>query len=88
MKKYKLKPEYEGIIVSKNHMALGKITFDPTKVAPENYHNYVKLGFEELFEEIIEAVVQLLIEKTIDLVEDVVDNVKEKRAVKNARKNS
>jgi hypothetical protein len=52
MSKFKLKAEYEGIILTRTNMALGQITFDANKIKEEHFEKYVKLGFGELFEEV------------------------------------
>jgi Mg2+ and Co2+ transporter CorA len=81
--KYKLKEEYKGVIVTRNHMSIGKVTFDANIVKEEHYENYVKLGFDELFEEIVETIVEAVVDAIVDKVEDIVDNIKAKRKVKN-----
>jgi hypothetical protein len=89
MMKYKLKDEYKGVKVTRNHMGIGKVTFDANIVKEEHYENYVKLGFGELFEEILETIVEIIVDKVIDKVEDVIDkaedvidNIKAKRKIK------
>lgn len=52
----RVKEIYKGLIVQKNHMIVGNITFDSTKVSPEHYENFIKLGFEELFEDVPETI--------------------------------
>ena len=41
----KLKEQYKDVIITK-----GEITFDTTKVSPQNYEFYYKNGFSEVFE--------------------------------------
>ena len=88
MIKYELKPEFEGTIVTRNNMSVGKVTFDATKVKPEHYQNYVKLGFQELFNEIVETAIEntirLIVEETQEIVEDVIENIQDKK--KNKKK--
>jgi hypothetical protein len=79
MIKYELKPEYQGVKVTRANLTLGKITFDANTVLPEHYENYVKLGFEQLFNEIIETVVEAAIHL---IVEDVIENIQDKRKAK------
>lgn len=67
--KYKLKPEYEGITISRNVMGLGNVIFDANNVEPEKYHNYVKMGFEFLFELVIDEVIEWVGEKVEDWIE-------------------
>jgi len=55
MKKLKLKEEYKGVIVTRNHMKVGKVTFNANSVKEEQYINFYNLGFEELFIEVEEA---------------------------------
>lgn len=69
MAKYKLKPEYDGVIVSKQVPGLGQVIFDPTKVEPHKFENYVRLGFEYLFEMVIEEVIEWVGEKVEDWIE-------------------
>jgi hypothetical protein len=45
-----IKKECEGLIIKRNCMAYGQVTFDYYKVLPEHYINYHKLGFP-IFEE-------------------------------------
>lgn len=82
MERLKLKKEYEGLIITKNVLGLGQVTFDPSKVDPINYENYSKMGFEELFEKVIDNVVELIVED----VEDVNENIVEKRKTKRQSK--
>jgi hypothetical protein len=82
MTKYELKPEYQGVKVTRNHMLIGKVTFDANTVSPEHYHNYVKLGFEELFNEIIETVIDAAVHLIVEKVEDIVENIQDKRKAK------
>jgi len=51
MSKFKLKPEYQGVIVTRTNMSLGQVTFDASKVDEKYFEKYVNLGFGELFEE-------------------------------------
>lgn len=41
----RLKPEYDGVTITKNIVGLGEVTFSPT-VKEENYDNYLNLGFD------------------------------------------
>lgn len=52
MKSLKIKPEYQGLIITRNHMILGQITFDPFKVDPEHYINFYNNGFDYIFYEV------------------------------------
>lgn len=47
----RVKKEYEGVIVTRNVMGLGQVTFDPSKVDERKFENYVRMGFTEMFEE-------------------------------------
>lgn len=80
--KYKLKQEFQGVRVTRNHMGIGKVTFDANSVNPEHYENYVKLGFEELFEEILETLIEVVVDTLVEKVEDIVEDIKAKRKVK------
>lgn len=82
MIKYELKPEYQGVKVTRAHMVVGKVTFDANTVSPEHYENYVKLGFEELFNEIVETIVEVVVDAIVDKVEDIVQDIKAKRKTK------
>jgi hypothetical protein len=82
MIKYELKPEYQGVKVTRANLTLGKITFDANTVLPEHYENYVKLGFEQLFNEIIETVVEAVVHLIVEKVEDVIENIQDKRKAK------
>jgi hypothetical protein len=65
--KLKLKEEYRGLTITKNHFLLGWITFNDG-VDPKHFINYQKWGFdifEEEYDEIVEEV-DKVIEKTID----------------------
>lgn len=52
MKHLTLKEEYKGVIISKLYPGIGNITFDPAKVKPESYKNYIQFGFDHIFDEI------------------------------------
>jgi len=80
--KLRLKDEYKGVIVSRNDIKIGRITFDSNKVSEENYKNFYKLGFEYLFELIIEEV----IEEIKEFVEDKIETVKNKRKTNAGKK--
>ena len=82
MKNYKLKEEYEGVIVSRNVPGLGNVIFDPTKVEPRKFENYVKLGFEYLFELVIEETIEWVGEK----IEDWIEIKQEKKKIKDLPK--
>ena len=73
MAKYKLKEEFEGVIVSRQVPGLGNVIFDPTKVEPHKFQNYVRLGFEYMFELVIEEVIEWVGEKIEDWIEDKFD---------------
>ena len=79
--KYQLKPEYEGLRITRNNIKLGQITFTPD-VKPEHYKNYVALGFEELFIEVAEEIVADAIHLIVEKVEDVIENIQDKRKAK------
>lgn len=70
MAKYKLKDEFEGVIVSRQVPGLGNVVFDPTKVEPHKFENYVRLGFEYMFELVIEEVIEWVGEKIESWIED------------------
>ena len=78
MKNYKIKDQYKGLIITRNVFALGQVTFDPSKVDPKDYKNYVKMGFEELFEEVIEEIIQLIVEEVKDVIEDIKEDIQER----------
>lgn len=73
MAKYKLKEEFEGVIVSRQVPGLGNVVFDPTKVEPHKFENYVRLGFEYMFELVIEEVIEWVGEKIESWIEDKID---------------
>lgn len=79
MKNYRIKEQYKGLIITKSVFGLGQVTFDPSKVDPKDYKNYIKMGFEELFEEIIEEIIQLIIEEVKDVIEDIKEEIQEKK---------
>lgn len=60
----RIKKEYEGLIITKNHMAVGKITFIPSEVMPHQYDNFIALGFAEMFEDVPEPLVYKGVEET------------------------
>lgn len=76
---YKLKDEYQGVIVSRNNPVIGRVTFNSNTVDPEHYENYFKLGFEELFEEIIEMIIDKTLDKIVDEVKEYIGNRKTKK---------
>jgi hypothetical protein len=81
--KLKLKKEYVGLTITKNHYLLGYITFN-SEVDPKNYINFQKWGFdifEEEYDEIIESVDKDIEENIIDL------NLKVNKPVKKSKKN-
>lgn len=45
----KLKPEFQGVVITRNKLGVGTLTFDASKVDESAYENYSKLGFEDLF---------------------------------------
>jgi hypothetical protein len=49
MTKLKLKPEFDGLIITRKHFIIGEITFDSNKIDPDKYENYANSGFEDLF---------------------------------------
>ena len=52
MKILKLKPEFEGLIITKNVFGFGNVTFDPNKATPSQYQNFKKYGFDNIFYEV------------------------------------
>lgn len=52
MKILKLKPEFEGLIITRNVFGFGNVTFDPSKATPNQYHNFKKYGFDNIFDEV------------------------------------
>lgn len=55
MIKLKLKPQYEGLRITRNDIRIGKITFDANSVKPEHYQNYKNMGFD-IFDEVEEVI--------------------------------
>ena len=55
MIKLRLKPQYEGLRITRNDIRVGKITFDANTVKEEHYKNYRDLGFD-IFEEVEEGI--------------------------------
>ena len=51
MIKLKLKPQYEGLRITRNDIRIGKITFDANTVKEEHYQNYKNMGFD-IFDEV------------------------------------
>lgn len=49
MKEIRLKEEYKGMIITRNHILVGNVTFDSTRVAQEQYANFHNI-FPDLFE--------------------------------------
>ena len=71
--KLQLKPEYAGLVITKNLYAIGNVTFDADKVKQEHYENYSAIGFYDIFETIEENTkVQIINEgdKFIETIED------------------
>lgn len=54
MAKLKLKNEYLGVVITRNKLGVGTLTFDSSNVEEAAYENYAKLGFDDLFYEEIE----------------------------------
>jgi hypothetical protein len=79
MKNYKLKDEYQGLIITKKVYGIGDITFDPTKVEPKDYENYIKIGFEQLFEEIVDTVIDFIVDEIKEVIEDFKEKKQRKR---------
>lgn len=59
MTKLKLKPEFEGMIITRKHFVVGEITFNANQVPQDSYQNYSKSGFEDLFEAVEDDVKQI-----------------------------
>ncbi len=55
MIKLRLKPQYEGLRITRSDIRVGKITFDANTVKEEHYQNYKDLGFD-IFEEVEEVI--------------------------------
>jgi hypothetical protein len=51
MKDLRLKKEFEGMIITRNHMLVGNVTFDSTRVDKSQYKNFQNI-FSDLFEEV------------------------------------
>lgn len=52
MKHLQLKPEYQGVIITKNIFNIGTVTFDTLKITEQHhFRNYFDLGFDFCFEE-------------------------------------
>lgn len=62
MKALKLKPEFEGLIISKNIFQVGTVTFDFNTIDPKHYHKYQSIGFD-IFEEVTECRIEEGFEK-------------------------
>lgn len=62
----KLKPEFQGVVITRNKLGIGTLTFDANNVSEDRYENYAKLGFEDLFfEELVEPSVVEVAEKQV-----------------------
>lgn len=48
----KLKDEFLGMIITRTRVGVGQITFDANKATQEQYENFQKYGFDDLFEEV------------------------------------
>lgn len=48
----KLKDEFQGMIITRTWVGVGQVTFDANKVKPEQFENFMKFGFNDLFEEV------------------------------------
>lgn len=46
----KIKDEYRGMIISRNWVGTGKITFDANRAPEFTYVNFYKHGFEDVFD--------------------------------------
>ena len=66
MKKLKLKPQYEGLKITRNDIRIGKITFDANSVREEHYQNYKDLGFD-IFDEVEDELPKELIKEIKEL---------------------
>lgn len=54
----KLKPEFQGVVITRNRLGVGTLTFDASQVKEDAYANYAKLGFEDMFYEEIEPLAE------------------------------
>jgi len=52
MKIKRVKKEYEGLIITRNHILVGNITLNTSNVQPHQIKNFETLGFEDVFEEV------------------------------------
>lgn len=50
----KIKEQYQGLIITFFSPGIGNVTFDPSKVIPNDYPNFEKIGLDYIFEEIKE----------------------------------
>jgi len=46
----KLKPEFHGLIITKNIYIIGSVTLDTNIVKEEHYENFYNIGFQEFFD--------------------------------------
>lgn len=56
--KLKIKDEFKGMIVTRNHNRVGKITFDTNRVEEDRYINFFNHGFEEMFDVVDEVITE------------------------------
>ena len=48
----KLKEEFAGLVITRNWVGIGKITFDSNVVDQDKFENFAKYGFDDLFEDV------------------------------------
>lgn len=77
----KLKPEFQGVVITRNKLGIGTLTFDANNVSEDSYANYAKLGFEDLFfEELAEpSVVEVAENQVIEYQGVIEPNLNKKK---------
>jgi len=66
----KLKPEFQGVVITRNKLGIGTLTFDANNVSEDSYANYAKLGFEDLFfEELADSTVAIDLPDNFEVIE-------------------
>lgn len=50
MKILRIKPQYQGLVITKNIFPIGMVTLDTNTVLSDHYIKYIDLGFQDIFE--------------------------------------
>ena len=55
---YRIREEYQGLIITKNVFAIGTITLDTNTIQEKHLENYLKFGFNDVIEVIEDEVIE------------------------------